>query len=182
MLVEMKKCKECGKLFVPRNPRQQYCDELHHRPCPVCGKPVEAKYLSDPARVCSNECKKILAQRKRDEKKADKVAKIVEPVVGIVDKEELKEEVKVTELPTPEGPVDVEYEEMMKKTHKVKQYSGKDVCGFKNGHIYAVDIERPEYAYEVTAVYDFTEHTTTDVMILVSSKTSFYRYFKPVEI
>lgn len=89
---------------------------------------------------------------------------------------------RVVELPAAEGPIDVEYEEMMKNTHKVKQYFGKDVCGFKNGHIYAVDIERPDYVYEVTAVYDFTEHTSSDMMLPVSSKTSFYRYFKSIEI
>lgn len=186
MTVEMKKCKECGKLFVPRNPRQQYCDELHYRPCPVCGKPVEAKYLSDPARVCSNECKKILAQRKRDEKKNVKASEIVQPVEEVVEvlevvKDEAKASVKV-DLPKSGAIVDTQYEDMMKNSHKVKEYNGKDVCGFKNGHVYAVDIERPEYAYEVTAVYDFTDHESVDYMLPVSSKTSFYRYFKSVEI
>ena len=56
----MKKCKECGKLFVPKSARTQYCDDLHYRPCPVCGKLVEAKYLSDPARCCSKECQQAL--------------------------------------------------------------------------------------------------------------------------
>jgi len=56
-VLEMKNCKECGKLFRPKSKNSVYCDDLHFRPCPVCGKPVEAKYLSDPARCCSNECK-----------------------------------------------------------------------------------------------------------------------------
>lgn len=56
--MEMKKCKECGDLFMPKSKNSVYCDKLHYRPCPVCGKPVEAKYLSDPARCCSQECKK----------------------------------------------------------------------------------------------------------------------------
>lgn len=56
-VLEMKNCKECGKLFRPRSKNSVYCDGIHFRPCPVCGKPVEAKYLSDPARCCSNECK-----------------------------------------------------------------------------------------------------------------------------
>lgn len=182
MSVEMKKCKECGKLFVPRNPRQQYCDELHYRPCPVCGKPVEAKYLSDPARVCSNECKKILAQRKRDEKKKTYISPVIEPVVQEVVEEEVTPENTSIELVVSSNPSDKEYEDMMKKTHKVEQYNGKNVCGFENGHVYAVDIERPDYVYEVTAVYDFTKHESVDMMLPVSSKTSFYRYFKSVEM
>lgn len=63
--MEMRRCKECGKMFLPTSKRQQYCNEIHFRPCPVCGKLVEAKYLSDPARCCSNECKKQLAARNR---------------------------------------------------------------------------------------------------------------------
>ena len=55
--MEMKKCKECGDLFMPKSKNSVYCDKLHYRPCPVCSKPVEAKYLSDPARCCSQECK-----------------------------------------------------------------------------------------------------------------------------
>ena len=53
----MKICKECGDLFMPKSKNSVYCDKLHYRPCPVCGKPVEAKYLSDPARCCSQECR-----------------------------------------------------------------------------------------------------------------------------
>ena len=55
--MDMRQCKECGKLFVPKG-REQYCSDIHYRPCPVCGKPVEAKYLSDPARRC-DDCKKV---------------------------------------------------------------------------------------------------------------------------
>lgn len=57
MELQMKKCKECGKMFHPRNPRSQYCDNKHYRPCPVCGKDVEIKYLSDPTPRCAD-CKK----------------------------------------------------------------------------------------------------------------------------
>lgn len=49
-------CKECGKKFEAKSPRVAYCSDTHYRPCPVCGKPVEAKYLSDPARKCE-ECR-----------------------------------------------------------------------------------------------------------------------------
>lgn len=49
-----KRCKECGKLFIARNSRTQYCDRPHYRPCPVCGEPVLIKYLSDPTPRCIN--------------------------------------------------------------------------------------------------------------------------------
>lgn len=55
--MDMKKCKECGKLFTPKNPRSQYCDAIHYRPCPVCGKSIEIKYLSDPTPRCAD-CRK----------------------------------------------------------------------------------------------------------------------------
>lgn len=53
-----KYCKECGKLFLARDIRQNYCKGPHFRPCPVCGKLVEVKNtcLSDPPRACSKEC------------------------------------------------------------------------------------------------------------------------------
>lgn len=49
-------CKECGKQFEAKSPRVAYCSDIHYRPCPICGKPVEAKYLSDPPRRCED-CK-----------------------------------------------------------------------------------------------------------------------------
>lgn len=49
-------CKECGREFEAKSPRIAYCPDVHYRPCPICGTPVEAKYLSDPARRCEN-CK-----------------------------------------------------------------------------------------------------------------------------
>lgn len=58
MELQMKKCKECGKLFAPKNPRSQYCDDKHYRPCPTCGKLIEIKYLSDPTPRCE-ECRKL---------------------------------------------------------------------------------------------------------------------------
>ena len=72
MALEMKKCKECGKLFTPKSKLSQYCDDLHYRPCPVCGKLVEAKYLSDPARCCSKECSQ--KKKEADKQKAKQTA------------------------------------------------------------------------------------------------------------
>ena len=58
MELALRKCKECGELFKPVSVRQQYCKKVHYRPCPVCGKLIEAKVLSDPPRCCSIECTK----------------------------------------------------------------------------------------------------------------------------
>lgn len=55
-----RKCRICGKLFKPNSPRQTICKDIHYKPCPVCGKLVEAPYPSDPPRTCSTECTKSL--------------------------------------------------------------------------------------------------------------------------
>ena len=60
MNYELKRCKECGELFMPKSARQQYCKKIHYRPCPVCGKLVIAKHLGDPPRTCSKECTQAL--------------------------------------------------------------------------------------------------------------------------
>lgn len=51
-----KRCKECGKEFIPNSGKQNYCKDIHYRPCPICGKPVEVKHFSDKSRTCSTEC------------------------------------------------------------------------------------------------------------------------------
>lgn len=194
--LEMKKCKECGKMFVPRHKRQVYCDDVHYRPCPVCGKPVEAKYLSDPARVCSNECRKVLAQRTKDQLKSgtDSIetkpveSKAVAPTpVPVVKDEEVKVEADVdvkedivtsNDVEVPVSADESDYASQLRLTHKVKKYEGKAVLGFIPGHEYAVDVDKVDHVYNVTALYDFTAGKAVDLMMPVSSKTSFYRSFK----
>lgn len=85
-MLEQKKCKECGKLFTPKNARQQYCADIHYRPCPVCGKLVEIKYLSDPTPRCTD-CRK---RRVKSE-----VSKIVNNFVENVDNSSDDYEVKM---------------------------------------------------------------------------------------
>lgn len=63
-----KKCKECGKEFIPDSPRQEYCKDVHYRPCPVCGKPVKAIYLNESPRCCSKECRTIKAKESGEER------------------------------------------------------------------------------------------------------------------
>ena len=72
--MEMRKCKECGELFQPKG-REQYCPKQHYRPCPVCGTPVLAKYLSDPPRRCDM-CKK--SHRNITEKKQSRISSIIQ--------------------------------------------------------------------------------------------------------
>lgn len=50
-------CKECGKPFIPTKKRQKYCDRIHYRPCPSCGKQIEIKWLSNPTPRC-DDCRK----------------------------------------------------------------------------------------------------------------------------
>lgn len=80
MGLEMKKCKECGKLFTPKSAQSVYCDDIHFRPCPVCGKAVEAKYLSDPARCCSKECSAVARAQKKEAEKAKTIESVLNPM------------------------------------------------------------------------------------------------------
>lgn len=58
-----RKCKECGKEFIPNSGKQNYCKDIHYRPCPICGKPVEVRHFSDKLRTCSIECMLNLKDR-----------------------------------------------------------------------------------------------------------------------
>ncbi len=55
-MYKSRKCKECGKEFIPNSPRQVYCKDIHYRPCPICGKMMPIKQMSDIPRACSKEC------------------------------------------------------------------------------------------------------------------------------
>lgn len=57
--MKLKKCKECGSTFVPRNGTQVYCNGPHFSVCKICGKPIE--YTCSPKEkptYCSPECRK----------------------------------------------------------------------------------------------------------------------------
>lgn len=58
-----KLCKLCGKEFIPETRNQQYCKDIHYRPCPVCGKSMVIKYPSKKPTGCSQSC--ILEIRKQ---------------------------------------------------------------------------------------------------------------------
>ena len=52
-----KKCKYCGKEFIPESPRQMYCKDKHYGKCPVCGKTVEIRDLNIGPQCCSEKCR-----------------------------------------------------------------------------------------------------------------------------
>ena len=52
-----RKCKYCGKEFIPETPRQIYCKDKHFGACPVCGNPVEIKDFSIGPQACSEKCR-----------------------------------------------------------------------------------------------------------------------------
>lgn len=148
--MEMKRCKECGKLFVPRSKRQQYCEDLHYRPCPVCGKLVEAKYLSDPARCCSKECKSQLAAKTRS-------------VVSIISSAEIAD----TDLSLDIGKL-VEY---------VGPVVGKWIPNHK--YLITIEHENSGYSnYRVWASKDVTSGEDIHILLPLASQYSVDRYFK----
>ncbi len=186
--LEKKRCKECGEYFTPRSARQQYCDKLHYRPCPNCGKLVEAKYLSDPPKYCSDECRKEARQNKKQSGHSD--------IVSMVEfQDEATSSVKAAQR-TAEQSISLalfglvnkdisdvnleEHEDKLRKKFKCKTYvNEREVLGFKCNHEYAIIINRPKgyVSYEVSAVYDFDEGKMVDLMMPCSSMISINKYF-----
>lgn len=160
--LEMKKCKECGKLFQPTSNKQKYCSEDHYRPCPVCGKLIFAKYLSDPARCCSGVCKSKLGKLNKEEayvsevmqQKADLGIEVPE-----IDAFEVLE-------PTPEtvayAEADVKAVEEAYKTRQAldgtirKRFAAFSNDGWVEGHEYAVVVTQVGKEHIVKATYDYT--------------------------
>lgn len=207
--MEMKKCKECGKLFMPKSMRSQYCDDLHYRPCPVCGKKVEAKYLSDPPRCCSKECQQVM--RKNTASKSTKPASAVaKPTAS-------KSLTLGTSLPgTPQlldppktrkaGPQPVEemfgyfafgsgdenawleaiydYEDMLREHYVCATFiNKKKILNFIPGHEYALEITRePDRPYLIHAVYDFKSTKKVDLHMTLSSWISVNQNFTKAEV
>ena len=149
--MEMKKCKECGKLFTPRNPRSQYCDDKHYRPCPTCGKSVEIKYLSDPTPRCA-ECRKL----------GVKLSNNTRPTDNFVDTTD-----NLGELP-------VEYIERK----YVGNSNFNFISG--HTYLVKAKENRP-YGYIVKAIKDITDNEDLDdTEMPISAIKSFYYFFKEV--
>lgn len=182
-VLEMRPCKECGKLFTPKSARSVYCDDLHYRPCPVCGKLVEAKYLSDPARCCSKECSVKHRQTKAPSSTSNNSTAPRGPVRNLFSLEtEMGQGIaEFTSAPARTNvekckqlEPDTEYAATLRKQTHVRTYVGVPIFGFEPGHEYALEIEKDNRCilYEVSAIYDFTLGKTVDLQINMSSKIS----------
>lgn len=179
--MEMKKCKECGKLFVPKSARSQYCDDLHYRPCPVCGKPVEAKYLSDPPRCCSKECQQASRAKNRPS-----VSPSITPIVDKVDITSDSGLIHVnvlSDIVSHNIKRDISEEgKQLKENGQARTFLGASCCGFTSGHTYLVELNRDigYSTYQVSAYYDLTEDKSVDLEIAIASMISFNQFFAPI--
>lgn len=191
-----RRCKECGKLFVPRG-REQYCQDTHYRPCPICGKPVEVKYLSDPARKC-DDCRyrKVKpAQQDLAPKSKSLFNFIPNDVPAVQIQSEASQPVSEIEHSNQETDESVDLDWMSKVegidaktvdtaefcehiTGTVMVYMGKK---FKNsfipGHQYLLKVQRNEYSYDVSATEDLSTGEICDISRPYASQISFYQSF-----
>lgn len=177
--MEMKKCKECGKLFMPKSQRQQYCDAVHYRPCPICGEPVVATYLSDPPRRC-DKCKHI---------RGTKSANMIRPTSKVVT---LSNSLPFSNssAATPEAPVapvftegQITQSELLENALSV-EYLGKSTCGFVRGGRYIIQAVHGLYGYTITAIDTLTdgiEIPEKGAVIQLSSMISINQYFHKVK-
>ena len=163
-------CKECGKLFEPKG-REKYCPDKHYRPCPVCGDPVEAKYLSDPPR----RCEKCKGQKKH-------VARL-----NIVPKSFAQEEKqkKASVYRNVEDVVTYEYpEETDIENHVISDLTDRVYVGPKcNKHLipgktYRMSIKWIDSCYILNVTHNLTDDVEMDYSLALSSKISIHQNFK----
>lgn len=179
-MADMRRCKECGKLFKPKG-REQYCSNEHYRPCPICGTPVLVKYLSDPPRRCAN-CKTA------------KVVPKIKPLFDIPD----NQSTDIIEQTSKKSITSTSLNETSENQHTENQHTvadlphnkdlrtfiGKDYRngkGFLPGHIYEVDISKDEYSYWVRAVFDWTSNKEVQITELFSSIISIDGHFRKLK-
>lgn len=169
--LEMKKCKECGKMFMPTSNKQKYCSEDHYRPCPVCGKLVFAKYLSDPARCCSGVCKSKLGKLNKESTYVAEVMKQKSELGIEVPKIESFEIVDNTSSET----------EVIDPTDGTirKRYTGTSIPGnWINGDEYAVRIEHVDKEYVVIATYNYSKNSPVLAQYSFTNKKKISNIFK----
>lgn len=185
---EMRRCKECGELFVPKG-REQYCSKLHYRPCPVCGEPVEAKYLSDPPRKCSNcrgkkmqpmssaapmQVKPLFTLKPMQVAPVNAPSKPAKPAPVSVDNSWMKD-AELVEIDKPiEAPAFCE-----KITGTVMMYIGNaHKNSFIPGHKYLLKVQKELVGcYEVIGTEDLTSGEEVSLIRPFASQISFYQMF-----
>lgn len=178
--LEMKTCKECGKLFMPTSNKQKYCSEKHYRPCPVCGKLIFAKYLSDPARCCSGTCKSKLGKFNKENAY---VAEVMEQKaqLGIeipkIDPEQIK-----PVYPTVERMIDLIQSRTYHPTDGTarKRFTGPSIDGWNEGHEYAVIVTHVGKEHIVKATYDYTAQESVYLEYGFTNKKKISTIFKAV--
>ena len=194
--MEMKKCKECGSLFMPTSNKQKYCSAKHYRPCPVCGKAVYAKYLSDPARCCSGVCKSKLGKLNKlgykvnppivtDDSKlvpmpgAEKLAELAEEYSKEVLVDYVEADVKALEE-SYEAKVAAETEVIDPTDGTIrKRYTGTSIPGnWINGDEYAVRIEHIDKEYVVIATYNYSKNSPVLAQYSFTNKKKISNIFK----
>lgn len=207
--MELRKCKECGKMFQPKG-REQYCSDIHYRPCPICGEPVIAKYLSDPARKC-DKCRgkktpsastpaKPTAPTVRPMQMAQKSLFNIKPMTipGQPKKPESQPAAKAESVDKEETAklekLNLVIPERLESAIFCDRATGstfrfvrsKPLCGFIPKHIYTLKVDRDNAAYIVTSVFDNTldreinYHDRNVIGMRCTSQLSFYNYFQPV--
>lgn len=202
---EMRKCKECGNLFIPKG-REQYCSAIHYRPCPICGTPTVVKYLSDPPRRCDNCARKRNtahsdshptsqpANESKSETGFKKHRSLFANIVwgnstvekSATDKTQIDKDTNTNENN------DVDYSYLAKKITEVKdqaefcesctghifKYIGVKLRNnFIPGHDYLIKVSHDDYNYVVESSEDLTSNETVDYLMHIASQISFYQYF-----
>ena len=198
--MDMRKCKECGKMFQPKG-REQYCPDIHYRPCSECGEPVIAKYLSDPPRRCEK-CKG----------KRSASAPTLKPI-NLVSKASNGFKLSPMNIPTPKTEPKIKPDTKAKPASKVKikmddlckaekpvdrtmfcnEMSGvkcrfvreTPLCGWLPGHDYIVNVNHDNAAYVVSSNTDTTDEdsitATHGIALRCASQITFYNYFRKVK-
>lgn len=167
--LEMKKCKECGKLFMPTSNKQKYCSADHYRPCPVCGKLIFAKYLSDPARCCSGTCKSKLGKLNKEEVKPVELSS--EALAYVEADVKVTEEAYRAHVSQIVDPVD--------GTTR-KRFAGSSLDGWVEGHEYAVVVTQEGKEHIVKATYDYTSAEVVYLAYGFTNKKKISTIFKAV--
>ena len=201
-MTEMRACKECGKMFMPKG-REKYCSDVHYRPCPVCGTPVVAKYLSDPPCKC-DQCKRKRIQPVSKAKSLFNIDQpnFSKPMALTIDltksaqfEKEAKKEVKVQtkleasvmKVTTTENTVKIETTqgldpEKFCETYddKIMKYVGPNFGQFENNHNYKIALSRKENYYLMTSCHDVTENKEVKCFYLASSQLNISNRFAVV--
>ena len=186
---DLRACKECGKLFQPKG-REQYCSEIHYRPCPECGEPVVAKYLSDPPRRCEK-CKNIRSKDASNASSTKFVTIKMPPIPVIKLDDNFKSAVNSNKPKVDAKPVEIEID--LSDTEKIperreteffcSEMSGSTVrfirkqplCGWVPGKDYKVDVTHDVAAYIVTC-----NENNNKISLRCASQVSFFNYFRKV--